>query len=136
MIVTYVTGMQQGELQMITQKLEESRKQNETLKRENEALKLVIEQLTTQLDEKNKLLVTKDEEAQLLRRELQACEAGRVHVERQQAKFNAFSGLDSVSILYCFFSIVIENDKLLSSIAKFARRPARGVFSRYCSISK
>ena len=99
MIVADVAGMQKGELQMTTQKLEESRKENETLKRENEALKLVIEQLTTQLDEKNKLLVTKDEEAQLLRRELQACEAGRVHVERQQAEFNAFNGLDSVSIL-------------------------------------
>ena len=80
MIVADVVDMQKGELQMTTQKLEESRKENETLKRENEALKLVIEQLTTQLDEKNKLLVTKDEEAQLLRLELQACEAGRVHV--------------------------------------------------------
>ena len=99
MIVADVADMQKGELQMTTQKLEESRKENETLKRENEALKLVIEQLTTQLDEKNKLLVTKDEEAQLLRRELQVCEAGRVHVERQQAEFNALNGLDSVSIL-------------------------------------
>ena len=99
MIVADVAGMEKGELQMTTQKLEESRKENETLKRENKALKLVIEQLTTQLDEKNKLLVTKDEEAQLQRRELQACEAGRVHVERQQAEFNAFNGLDSVSIL-------------------------------------
>ena len=79
--------------------MEESRKENETLKRKNVALKLVIEQLTTQLDVKNKFLVTKDEEAQLLHRELQACEAGRVHVERQQAEFNAFNGLDSVSIL-------------------------------------
>ena len=99
MIVADVADMQKGELQMTTQKLEESRKENETLKRENEALKLVIEQLTTQLDEKNKLLVTKDEKAQLLRRELQACKAGRVHVERQQAEFNAFNRLDSVSIL-------------------------------------
>ena len=98
-IVADLAGMQKGEIQMTTQKLEESRKEKETLKRENEALKLVIEQLTTQLDEKNKLLVTKDEEAQLLRRELQACEAGRVHVERKQAEFNAFSGLDSASIL-------------------------------------
>ena len=99
MIVADVAGMQKGELQMTTQKLEDSQKENETLKREKEALKLVIEQLTTQLDETNKLLVTKDEEAQLLRRELQACKAGRVHVERQQAKFNAFNGLDTVSLL-------------------------------------
>ena len=99
MIVADVAGMQKGELQMTNLKLEESRKENETLKGENEALKLVIEQLTTQLDEINKLLVTKDEEAQLLRRELQAYEAWRVYVERQQAEFNAFSGLDSVSIL-------------------------------------
>ena len=102
MIVADVAGMQKGKLQMTTRNLNKSRKENETLKRENEALQLVIEQLTTQLDEKNKLRVTKDEEAQLLRREHQACEAGRVHVERQQAEFNAFSGLDSVSILYFF----------------------------------
>ena len=43
MIVADVAGMQKGELQMTTQKLEESRNENETLKRENEALKLVIE---------------------------------------------------------------------------------------------
>ena len=98
-VAANVAILQEGELQMITRKLEESRKENETLKRVNEALKLLNEQLTTQLDEKNKHLVTKDEEAQLLRRELQACEAGRVHVERQQAEFNAFNGLDSVSIL-------------------------------------
>ena len=85
MNVADVAGMQQGELQMTTRKLEEWRKENETLKRDNNALKLVIKQLTTQLDETNKLLVTKDEEAQLLRHELQACEEGTVHVERQQA---------------------------------------------------
>ena len=60
MIVADVAGMQKGELQITTQQLEESQKKNETLKRENEALELVIEQVTTQLDEKNKLLVTKD----------------------------------------------------------------------------
>ena len=51
-------------------KLEETIKKKETLKRKNKALKLVIKQLTTQLDENNKRLVTKDEEAQLLSREL------------------------------------------------------------------
>ena len=100
MIVAVVAGMQKVEFQMTTRKLKESRKKNETLKPEYDALKMMIEQLTTQLDKKTKLLVTKDEKSQLLRRELQACEAGRVHVERQQAEFNAFSGLDSVSILY------------------------------------
>ena len=95
MIFADVADMQKDELQMTTRKMLESRKENETLKRKNEALKLVIEQLTTQLDEQNKLLVIQNEEAQLLRRE-----AGRVHVERQQTEFNAFSGLDWLIIIY------------------------------------
>ena len=136
MIVADVARMQKYKLQITTQKLEKSQKENETLKRQNKTLKLVIKQLTTHLDEKNKLLVTKDEKAQLQRRELQDCEAGKVHVERQQAEFNTFNGLDSVSICNFVFSIIIENNKFLSSIAKFAIRPSRGVFSRYCSISK
>ena len=59
------------------------------------------ELLTTQLEEKTIQLDTNEKEIEHLRCELQACEAGRVHVERQQAEFNAFNGLDSVSILYC-----------------------------------
>ena len=50
MIIADVAGMQKSVFQMTTQQLEESRKKNETLKRKNEALKLVIEQLITQLD--------------------------------------------------------------------------------------
>ena len=100
MIAGNVAGLQENELQTIIWEHEKSRKENERLKQENEALNLVIEQLTTQLDDKIKLLVTKVEEAQQLRRELQDCEAGRVHVKPQQAEFSAYSGLDSVSILY------------------------------------
>ena len=51
MIVADVAGIQKGELQMTIVKLVESLKKNETLKRENTALKLVTNQLTTQLDE-------------------------------------------------------------------------------------
>ena len=69
-------------------------------KRENEAIKLVNEQLRTQLDEINKLLDTKNDKIQQLRRELQASEQSRVHSKRQQAEFNAFSGINSVCILY------------------------------------
>ena len=88
---------------MTNRELEKSRKKNETLKREKEALKLVIEDLATQLDKINKFLVTKYEELQKLRFELQTCKAGRVHVQRQHAEFNAFSGFDSVNTFYFFF---------------------------------
>ena len=104
MVIADVAGMQESELQMTTQKLEESQKVNKSLKRENKKLKLMIEQLTTQLDEKNKLFVTKDEKTQLLRRDLQACKAGGMRVERQHAEFNVFNGLDSVSILHLFLN--------------------------------
>ena len=67
-------------------------------KRENEALKLVNQQVTTQLNEKIKQLDSKEKEVQQLRRELQASDEGRVLAERQQAEFNAFSGLDSVNV--------------------------------------
>ena len=69
------------------------------LKRENEALRLVNEQLTTQLNEKTKQLDSKEKEVEQLRRELQASDERRVLAERQQAEFNAFSGLDSVNVL-------------------------------------
>ena len=100
MIVADVAGLKEGQLQTISQKLEKSQKENEMLNLENEALKLVNEQQATQLDEKNKLLVTKDEDAQQLRRELQVSKAGRVQAKRQQAEFNAFSWLSPVCILY------------------------------------
>ena len=69
------------------------------LKRKNEALKLVNEQLTKQLNEKTKQLYSKENEVEQLRRELQASDEGRVLAERQQSEFNAFSGLDSVNVL-------------------------------------
>ena len=92
MIVTDVADLNETEIHKITQKLEETQNEKEMLKRENEALTLVNQQLTTQLDSKEK-------EVQQLRRELQASDEGRVLAERQQAKFNAFSGLDSVNVL-------------------------------------
>ena len=69
------------------------------LKREKEALKLVNQQLTTQLNEKTKQLYNKEKEVEQLSRELQASDEGRVLAEHQQADFNAFSGLDSVNVL-------------------------------------
>ena len=101
MIVAEVAGLQENELQTMTQKLEELKKENEELKQMNEALKLANQQLTTQLDEKNQLLVIKDEEAEQLQREFDDCKARRVHAERQLAEFFE---LDSVSIL-CFLEI-------------------------------
>ena len=64
------------------------------IKRKDEALKMVNQQLTTQLNEKTKQLDSKEKEMEQLHRELWACEAGRVHAERQQSEFNVFSGLD------------------------------------------
>ena len=71
----------------------------EMLKRENKELKLVNEQLITQLNEKTKQLDSKEKEVEQLRLELQASEKGRVHAERQQAEFIVVSGLDSVNVL-------------------------------------
>ena len=71
----------------------------EMLKRENKELKLVNEQLITQLNEKTKQLDSKEKEVEQLRRELQASNEGRVLAERQQAELNTFSGLDSVNVL-------------------------------------
>ena len=85
MIVADVSGLQECELQTITRELDESRKENEMNKPINEALTQLNEQLTTQLDEKNKLLITKNSEAQQLHRELQVSEKGRVHAKHQQA---------------------------------------------------
>ena len=98
-IVTDVADLQESEIHKITQKLEEAQNEKEMLKRENEALKLVNEQLTTQLNEKTKQQDSKEKEVEQLLRELQANDEGRVLAERQQANFNAFSGLDSVSVL-------------------------------------
>ena len=69
------------------------------LMRENEALNLVNQQLTTQLDENTKQLDRKEKEVEQLRRELLTNEAKRVHAQRQQAAFNVFSGLDLVNVL-------------------------------------
>ena len=98
-IVTDVDDLQESEIHKITQKLEETQNEKEMLKRENEALKLVNEQLTTQLTEKTKQLDSKEKEVEQLRRELQASDKGSVLAERQQAEFNAFSGLESVNVL-------------------------------------
>ena len=98
-IVTNVADLQESEIQTVTRKLEEMQKEKEMLKRENEALKLVNQKLTTQLDEKTKQLNSNEKEVEQLRRELQASENGRVLAERQQAEFNAFSGLHPVNVL-------------------------------------
>ena len=98
-IITDVADLQKSEIHKITQKLEKTQNEKEMLKRENEALKLVIQQLTTHLNEKTKQLDSKEKEVQQLRRELQDSDEGRVLAERQQAEFNAFSGLDSVNVL-------------------------------------
>ena len=97
-IVTDVADLQESEIHKITQKLEETQNEKEMLKRENETLKLVNEQLTTQLNEKNKQLLSTQKEVEQFRRELQDSDEGRVLAERQQAEFNAFSGLDSVNV--------------------------------------
>ena len=99
LIVIDVPDFQESEIHKITQKLEETQNEKEMLTRENKALKLVNEQLTTQLNEKTKQLDIKEKEVEQLRRELQASDEGRVLAERQQAEFNAFSGLDSVNVL-------------------------------------
>ena len=96
-IVTDVADLQESEIQTITQKLEETQYEKEMLKRENETLKLVNQQLTTQLNKKTKQLDSKEKEVEQLRRKLKASDEGRVIAERQQAEFNAFSGLDSVN---------------------------------------
>ena len=49
-IVTDVADLQESEIQTITQKLEETQNEREIRKRENEALTLVNQQLTTQLN--------------------------------------------------------------------------------------
>ena len=100
MIVADVASLLETEQQTITKELDETRKKNEMLKRKNEALKLVNGMLITQFDEKTNQLDTNVTEIEQLRRELQPSEAEQVHVERQQAEFNAFSELDTVSILY------------------------------------
>ena len=69
------------------------------LKRENEALKLVNQQLTTQLNEKTKQQDSKENKVEQLRRELQASDEGRVLSVHQQAELNAFSKLHSVNVL-------------------------------------
>ena len=59
-IVTDVADMQESQIQKITQKLEETQNEKEMLKRKNEALKLVNQQLTTQLNVKTKQLESKE----------------------------------------------------------------------------
>ena len=98
-IVTGVADLQESEIQKMTQKLEKSQNEKEILKRKNQALKLVNQQLTTQLTEKIQQLDSKEKEFEQLHRKLQASEEGRVLAERQQAEFNAFSGFDSVNVL-------------------------------------
>ena len=100
MIITDVADLQESEIHKITQKLEEIQNEKDMHKRVYEALKLVNEQLTTQLNEKTKQLNSKVKEVEQLRRELQASDEKRVLAERQQAEFNAFSVLDSVNVLY------------------------------------
>ena len=75
-----VDALLESELQMITQN--------------NDALILANQQLTTQLNDNTKLLETKEQEVQQLRRELQACKGEKVHAERLVKESNAFSGLE------------------------------------------
>ena len=51
-IVSDVADLQESQIHKITQKLEETLNDKDMIKRENEALKLVNQQLTTQLNEK------------------------------------------------------------------------------------
>ena len=67
-IPKHVYALLESELQMITQN--------------NDALILANQQLTTQLNDNTKLLETKEQEVQQLRRELQACKGEEVHAER------------------------------------------------------
>ena len=97
-IATDVADLQESQIQKITQKVEETQNERDMLKRESEAVKLVNQQLTTQLNEDTKHLNSKEKEIQQLRRELQARDKGRVLAERQQAELNAFSGLHSVNV--------------------------------------
>lgn len=76
-----VAGLQKCSLHP-TLELEKSRNKNKMIKRNNEAFKLLNKQLTTQLDDKSKLLITKDDKAHQLIHELLTCKAERLHVKR------------------------------------------------------
>ena len=75
-----VDALLESELQMITQNID--------------ALILANQQLTTQLNDNIKLVETKEQEVQQLRRGLQACNAEKVHAERLVKESNAFSCLE------------------------------------------
>ena len=83
LIVTDV-DLQKSKIQTITQKLEKTHNEKELLIQKSKALKLMNQQLITQLDEKIKQLDRKQKKVEQLRRELRACKANKVHAKRMK----------------------------------------------------